>query len=70
MVRRLNDIPRAAEDDAAGKELLPRRDVLHIRRTLESLAEAHCPLCLAPLIARQGRTGPYFACRCPQRKVA
>jgi hypothetical protein len=28
------------------------------------LDTARCPCCRAPLIARMGREGPYFHCRC------
>ncbi len=30
----------------------------------EALATARCPCCRAPLVARMGRAGPYFHCRC------
>jgi hypothetical protein len=29
------------------------------------VGEARCPLCRAPLVARMGRGGPCFPCRCP-----
>ncbi|HTU89597.1 MAG TPA: hypothetical protein VMF69_05815 [Gemmataceae bacterium] len=33
----------------------------------ELLDTARCPCCRAPLIARMGRDGPYFHCRCRER---
>lgn len=33
----------------------------------EDLGTARCPVCRHPLIARQGRAGPYFHCGCPPR---
>jgi ssDNA-binding Zn-finger/Zn-ribbon topoisomerase 1 len=30
----------------------------------EILDTARCPCCRTPLIARMGRRGPYFHCRC------
>jgi hypothetical protein len=29
------------------------------------VGEARCPRCRAHLVARMGRDGPYFPCRCP-----
>lgn len=34
----------------------------------EVFADVRCPCCRAPLIARMGRRGPYFHCRCYERK--
>jgi hypothetical protein len=31
------------------------------------LDTARCPCCRAPLVARMGRAGPYFHCRCCER---
>ena len=69
MVRRSIDAARAAEEDAAKTEVVTGREVLRIRRTLEALGDARCPVCRAMLIARQGRAGPYFFCRCPRSQV-
>lgn len=41
-----------------------RREVAGVRRTLDALGAARCPLCKAMLVARQGRRGPVFFCRC------
>ena len=35
------------------------------RHLPEVLGVARCPCCRAELVVRQGRAGPYFACRCP-----
>jgi ssDNA-binding Zn-finger/Zn-ribbon topoisomerase 1 len=55
--------------DDAGEEQpnVSARDVINIRQTLEELASARCPLCHGVLVARQGRSGPYFFCRCVRR---
>ena len=65
MVRRAT---RAAEEDAAEREARAGRETLRIRRTLEGLCDARCPLCRMVLVARLGRAGPGFFCRCPRRR--
>ncbi len=45
----------------------PLADRQAIRDTYDDLGTARCPLCRAPLVARQGRAGPYFHCLCPPR---
>ena len=47
-----------------GTHRVNARDVVGIRRTLDELGIARCPLCRAMLVARQGRAGPYFYCAC------
>ena len=59
---------RAAEENAAERKETTGRDVLRIGRTLEELGDARCPLCRTVLVARLGRSGPRFFCRCPPRK--
>jgi hypothetical protein len=34
----------------------------------EIVGDARCPCCRTPLVARMGRHGPYFYCRCHERK--
>ncbi len=34
----------------------------------EILGTARCPCCRAPLVARMGRCGPYFHCRCFEKE--
>jgi hypothetical protein len=41
-----------------------RREIVGVRRTMDELGAARCPLCKAMLVARQGRRGPVFFCRC------
>ncbi len=52
-----------------GRPKLSRRDIVSIRETQETLGDARCPLCQARLVARQGRRGPYFFCRCPLKRA-
>ena len=54
------------DDDDAGTEVpvVAARDVVSLRMTQEELGVARCPLCQAVLVARLGRAGPYFSCRC------
>jgi len=66
MVRRTIGVARAAEERAPAPT---KREIIGIRRTLETLGDARCPLCRAILIARQGRAGPYFFCRCPRKPI-
>lgn len=33
----------------------------------DTLCDARCPCCRAPLVARMGRDGPYFHCLCSER---
>jgi hypothetical protein len=39
------------------------------RNAAEVLGVARCPCCHTELVARMGRSGPYFACRCPGGRV-
>jgi hypothetical protein len=36
----------------------------------EIMGVARCPCCRAPLVARMGRYGPYFHCRCRTEDAA
>lgn len=47
-----------------------KQEILSIKETLEELATARCPLCRMLLIARMGRRGPGFYCRCRALKKA
>jgi hypothetical protein len=67
MVRRAT---RAAEENAAERKDKAGREVIRIRRTLEELWDARCPLCRMVLVARLGRAGPGFFCRCPSKRAA
>jgi hypothetical protein len=42
----------------------PKRNGERFRLDPDLLDTARCPCCRAPLIARMGREGPYFHCRC------
>lgn len=42
----------------------PKRNGERHRLDPDLLDTARCPCCRAPLIARMGREGPYFHCRC------
>jgi hypothetical protein len=46
----------------------PQRNSARSRVDSELLDTARCPCCRAPLVARMGREGPYFHCRCRERK--
>jgi hypothetical protein len=52
------------QDEAAESPRFTKREVISIRETLDELGSARCPLCRAMLVARQGRRGPVFFCRC------
>lgn len=52
------------QDDAADRPRFTKREVISIRATLDELGSARCPLCRSLLVARQGRRGPVFLCRC------
>jgi ssDNA-binding Zn-finger/Zn-ribbon topoisomerase 1 len=51
-------------DFRTAKPARDKRDIIRIRETLDELAVARCPLCHMMLIARMGRRGPGFYCRC------
>jgi hypothetical protein len=65
MVRRAN----LRIDEASAKTVLAARsrDFVGTRKIQEELTSVRCPLCRGVLIARQGRAGPYFHCRCVGR---
>jgi|GEM_PF-3593627 hypothetical protein len=44
----------------------PERNGQRHRLDPDLLDTARCPCCRAPLIARMGRGGPYFHCRCQE----
>ncbi len=73
MVRRLSE-PRCDEEpDITKRRAVTARERASIRMTEEELGTARCPLCRAALVARQGRAGPYFFCRCvrtPAKRAA
>jgi len=48
----------------------PRREILSIREALDEMGVARCPLCRVVLVARMGRAGPRFYCRCPKKRAA
>ncbi len=52
--------PNALSTDRA----TPERNRERYRLDPDLLDTARCPCCRAPLIARMGREGPYFHCRC------
>jgi hypothetical protein len=62
MVRRSTEL--MSNDDAVERPRVSGREVISIRQTLDELGSARCPLCRAMLVARQGRKGPVFFCRC------
>lgn len=37
--------------------------------SVDLLDTARCPCCRFPLVARMGRKGPYFDCRCNTRNL-
>lgn len=47
--------------------LSERKDGRNRVDTGDLLDTARCPCCRAPLVARMGRAGPYFHCRCCER---
>jgi hypothetical protein len=54
--------------DALGLDrTAPQRNGERYRLDPDLLDTARCPCCRAPLIARMGRSGPYFHCRCRKR---
>ncbi len=56
----LDSAPRA-------KELGPL-DAKRRQEAAEAAALVRCPCCRAPLVARMGRYGPCFPCRCGSAK--
>jgi hypothetical protein len=67
MVRQAFEVERA--DREVARPRVTRREIVSIRETLETLGDARCPLCRARLVARHGRAGPYFFCRCPLKRA-
>jgi hypothetical protein len=67
MISRSYKIAQDDDNAGAGRPAVSRREVISIRETQEELASAHCPLCRAILVVRQGRAGPYFFCQCLRR---
>jgi len=70
---------RSSEAVSDGDEIVPERqtvsayEIASVRQTQEELATARCPICRYFLVARLGREGPYFFCRCvrkPAKKAA
>jgi hypothetical protein len=52
---------RQAQAGARALDTQRRQDAADLEGT------ARCPRCRAPLVARMGRRGPYFHCRCLER---
>jgi hypothetical protein len=60
--------PCHASRDAHGSDrAAPERNGERYRLDSDLLDTARCPCCRAPLVARMGREGPYFHCRCCDR---
>ena len=55
-----------------GREDMSDREAATILNSSVStqLDVCRCPKCEAPMVARQGRTGPYFHCQCPPLQAA
>jgi hypothetical protein len=53
------DAPASASDRPRERTRIDAGDLLDIAR---------CPCCRFPLVARMGREGPYFHCRCSESK--
>jgi len=66
----VRQVTRPAEPSAGERREIKGYETLRIRRSLEELCEARCPLCRMVLVARYGRAGPGFFCRCPRRRAA
>ncbi|HZV06381.1 MAG TPA: hypothetical protein VE999_14975 [Gemmataceae bacterium] len=62
--------PCHASPDVLGLDRAPARNGARYRLDLDLLDTARCPCCRAPLVARMGREGPYFHCRCRERNNA
>jgi hypothetical protein len=58
----------ASADVLAPDRAAPQRKGERYRLDSDLLDTARCPCCRAPLVARMGREGPYFHCRCRERK--
>jgi hypothetical protein len=54
----------ASPDILAPDRAAAQRNSARYRFDSDLLDTARCPCCRAPLIARMGREGPYFHCRC------
>ena len=68
MVRQAYKMQRRAE--APVTPPVSPREIISIREALEDYAAARCPLCRTMLIARMGRRGPGFYCRCTKKRAA
>ena len=44
------------------------RETCGVRRTLEELGVARCPICNGVLVARLSRAGPIFFCACAVKR--
>jgi hypothetical protein len=45
-------------------------DSLKRRISFDELGAVHCPICHGPLVARMSCRGPYWYCRCRERRRA
>ncbi len=60
---RLSRPPACAEEPDAPDTQGPDTQQRHAATVI--VGEARCPCCRAHLVARMGRDGPCFPCRCP-----
>ena len=54
----------AADEPAPGLNVGPALDVQRRQEAADVAGVARCPACAAVLVARMGRRGPVFTCRC------
>jgi CO dehydrogenase nickel-insertion accessory protein CooC1 len=62
---------KSKSEEASGiKTKRSRQEILNIKQVMDELVSVRCPVCRLMLIARMGRRGPGFYCRCPALKKA
>ena len=56
-----------ASSDALDRAASERNGERNRVDSMDLFDTARCPCCRVPLVARMGRDGPYFHCRCRER---
>jgi hypothetical protein len=68
--RRVLEGPALAYESALVVSAGPAVDVQRRQDAADVVGVARCPACAEVLVARMGRNGPAFACRCRAQRAA